>query len=395
MTNLIVHSMATLNIKCRWPGGTKAMKTEPNCSWGEFRMIVESLTEIPANYQKSTSPLTHNYLFIINIFDSKANETQNSSNDNFFVNQTQVMAGFPPKEVVLDLNSTISGVIKNGDTINVSKSDIPMVTVEPSGQNHVDPMPIVSAPVLDSTSVSSQEEVITDPKVPNVEDDKPKRPTAEDLEGFETQSDYGQIVRRVMPDDNSCLFHTIAYVLENEKMAKPATLTRLRNVIAKAVRDDEETFDFATLGKSNADYARWILQPNSWGGAIELSILSRIYATEIFALDVINGIGNCFGENDAHGRRVYVIFDGIHYDAIVLSPIQDELDLDLTEFKPWDQPIEQMAREFLLKEKKAGKFTDTQKFQILCQQCQTVLIGEKGAAMHAMTTGHSQFVEKR
>lgn len=233
-------------------------------------------------------------------------------------------------------------------------------------------------------------------EVKEIKGEEVSRAMAEALEGhFESQSDYGQIVRRVMPDDNSCLFHTIAYVLEGERVAKAETLARLRNVIAKAIRSDETTYDSATLGKSNAEYARWIVQPNSWGGAIELSILAKIYSAEIYALDVINGFGNCFGEDAGYQRRVYVIFDGIHYDAIALSPIVEEKELDLTEFKPWDQPIEKMALDFLLKEKSAGKFTDTQNFQILCQQCQTILIGEKGAAMHAMTTGHSQFVEKR
>jgi len=228
------------------------------------------------------------------------------------------------------------------------------------------------------------------------EEKKPKRPTEEDLLGFESQADYGKIVRRVMPDDNSCLFHTIAYVLEGEKVASQATLTRLRKVISKVITEDGGlNYDQATLGKSPSEYARWILQPNSWGGAIELSIFAQTYATEIFALDVINGIGNCFGENDGYGKRVYVIFDGIHYDAIAISPIEEERELDLTEVKPWDQAVEQMALDYLQKEKKAGNYTDTQSFQILCLQCQSVLVGEKGAAKHAMTTGHSQFVEKR
>lgn len=295
----------------------------------------------------------------------------------------------------MDADSPISGVIRNGDTINVSKSDVPTLVVAQSAKN---PSTSNSEPATAPLSVVEPKGLETEEKKPIIEEEvelKPKRPTAEDLEGFESQADFGRIVRRVMPDDNSCLFHTIAYILEGEKVAKPETIARLREVVAKAVLADPIAFDAATLGKSTAEYARWIRQANSWGGAIELSIYAKIYATEIFALDVINGIGSCFGEDEGFGRRVYCIFDGIHYDAIALSPVPEEMDLDITECKPWDQPIEQMALDFLQQEKRAGKFTDTQNFQILCQQCQTILKGEKGAAMHAMQTGHSQFVEKR
>lgn len=347
--------MSEITVKCRWPEGTKPLKCVANISWLDFRVLIESITTIPTTHQK-------------------------------------ILAGFPPKEVQLDPSASISGVIRNGDTINISKSDSPTLVVpQTSSQSSTASSDSQSGLNETSTMLKDERGTVEKNKVEEV-----SRAMVEALEGnFESQSDYGQIVRRVMPDDNSCLFHTIAYVLEGEKVAKAETLTRLRNVIAKAIRSDEVTYDSATLGKSNADYARWIVQPNSWGGAIELSILAKVYATEIYALDVINGFGNCFGEDGGYQRRVYVIFDGIHYDAIALSPIVDEKDLDLTEFKPWDQPIEKMALDFLLKEKSAGKFTDTQKFQILCQQCQTILIGEKGAAMHAMTTGHSQFVEKR
>ena len=48
-----------------------------------------------------------------------------------------------------------------------------------------------------------------------------------------------------------------------------------RRVIAAAVAGDPETYSEAFLGRPNADYCRWILGMDKWGGAIELSILSR------------------------------------------------------------------------------------------------------------------------
>ena len=48
-----------------------------------------------------------------------------------------------------------------------------------------------------------------------------------------------------------------------------------RQVIAEAVKADPHTYNEAFLGKPTAEYARWILDASKWGGAIELSILSK------------------------------------------------------------------------------------------------------------------------
>lgn len=48
-----------------------------------------------------------------------------------------------------------------------------------------------------------------------------------------------------------------------------------RQVIAEAVTTDPSTYNEAFLGKPPQEYAKWILDPSKWGGAIELSILSK------------------------------------------------------------------------------------------------------------------------
>lgn len=45
--------------------------------------------------------------------------------------------------------------------------------------------------------------------------------------------------------------------------------------MADAVKADRERYNEAFLGKPVEEYARWILDPSKWGGAIELSILSK------------------------------------------------------------------------------------------------------------------------
>lgn len=93
----------------------------------------------------------------------------------------------------------------------------------------------------------------------------------------------------------------------------------LREVIAQHVSNDKETFNEAFLGKPNAEYCEWIRKSESWGGAIEVSILSSYYGVEIDVVDITNALINRFGEDMRYGMRVFLLFDGIHYDPLYLE----------------------------------------------------------------------------
>ncbi len=79
------------------------------------------------------------------------------------------------------------------------------------------------------------------------------------------------------------------------------------------------------------EYIRTILSPNSWGGAIELTILAAHYGTEIASIDVETGRIDRFSPDDADAgagaggseSRVLLVYSGIHYDAAVLAPTPD------------------------------------------------------------------------
>lgn len=79
------------------------------------------------------------------------------------------------------------------------------------------------------------------------------------------------VVRRVIDSDNSCLFNAVGYVMEGSRTRAPA----LRAIIARDVIADPLSWSEAVLGKEPGDYCSWIQRKDSWGGAIELSILSR------------------------------------------------------------------------------------------------------------------------
>lgn len=95
----------------------------------------------------------------------------------------------------------------------------------------------------------------------------------------------------------------------------------MREIIANAVSSDPEQYCEAILAKPNKDYCEWILKSSSWGGGIELSILSQFYGMEIAVVDVRNGIINRFGEDQRYAQRVFLLFDGIHYDPLYLEPV--------------------------------------------------------------------------
>lgn len=95
----------------------------------------------------------------------------------------------------------------------------------------------------------------------------------------------------------------------------------MREVIAKHVENDKETYNEAILGRPNVEYCIWIQEIDSWGGAIEVSILSSFFGVEIDVVDIQNAIIIRFGEDKNYGMRVFLLFDGIHYDPLYLESV--------------------------------------------------------------------------
>lgn len=127
----------------------------------------------------------------------------------------------------------------------------------------------------------------------------------------------GILLKRVVPADNSCLFTSIRFVL-NGKIDNEGS-EMMRRIIAQEVAADPLQYNGAVLGKSNSEYCTWIQKPDSWGGAIEVAILSNYYGVEIDVVDIQNAIINRFGEDKNYAVRVFLLFDGIHYDPLYME----------------------------------------------------------------------------
>lgn len=178
-----------------------------------------------------------------------------------------------------------------------------------------------------------------------------------------------------------------------------------------------------TQSRPRPEYISTILSPNSWGGAIELSILSTHYSTEIASIDVETGRIDHFTptSGSSTGNRVLLIYSGIHYDAAVLAPelgVPADFCTSIVPILGEDEGSDEMLKGLQVlagKLREKRKFTNTATFDLKCevrnvllptgeqsvrwllchivQVCGQGLKGEKEARAHAGETGHVKFGE--
>ncbi|GJD12970.1 Ubiquitin thioesterase OTU1 [Galdieria sulphuraria] len=235
------------------------------------------------------------------------------------VAKQKILYGFPQRELRADADKPVESVLQSGDSLTVDK-----LSAETEQERTVESSPA------------------------------------------STENAY---VRRKVPDDNSCLFHAICYVFRSGSVAQ------LRHIISETVRLNPDLYTEAFLGKSNHEYSRWILLPETWGGAIELSILNR------------------YGEAENYEERVFLLYDGIHYDPIARAFLGASREYDVTVFKIWDNEALVGAKSVAEEANKNRQYTDLASFTLMCRNCGAKLKGETSAVEHAKQTGHTNFTE--
>lgn len=216
------------------------------------------------------------------------------------------------------------------------------------------------------------------------------------------------ILRKVIDADNSCMFNSIGYLLQQTGVAAPVSPMVYRNLVAAAVRADPDAYlsNMVDSGKSPEEYAVWILHPNKWGGEIEMAILAGQLMVEIAAIDIQTNIAYVYGEGQGYDRRIYLLYDGIHYDALVSGHMQDgdnssvdilptvsdnKLASLVKVFSPTDSGAQQAMQDFARKLKEQRKFVDLAGCDLKCNICGVGLRGQSGAVEHAKLTGHQNF----
>lgn len=123
------------------------------------------------------------------------------------------------------------------------------------------------------------------------------------------------MIWRIVEADNNCLFNSISLLVEGKKNPKV-----LREYIVKWINADE-TYNEAILGMSKKDYSKWILNPEKWGGEIEIVILSDYFEVQICVIYIEALTYKVYGES--YAKRIYLLYDGLHYDPITRNYMEE------------------------------------------------------------------------
>ena len=128
------------------------------------------------------------------------------------------------------------------------------------------------------------------------------------------------LVRRSVPNDNSCLFYALAYLCEGAEASK-AVETRLRKLVAdiELNHPDPETRALF-LEKPVAEYAEWIVNPFHWGGENEILTLATHYDVEVAVVSCESLSVLVYNQAEPGAERkgrVFILYTGQHYDPLV------------------------------------------------------------------------------
>src|SRR6056297_633616 len=320
--------------------------------------------------------------------------------------QQKLRAGFPPKDMTLqDLTAELTSLgIQTGSAITVVKEDTqftsgdkaPIPVTLPGAQQIID-MGFSVAVALNTLEVSHGEVenalelfvngIITDESREHVPTAPPVPVTSHG--GMTTANRV--MVRRVIDADNSCLFNAVGYCMEKNRRIGP----KLRKIIADCVRNSPDVYTEAVLGKAPKQYSDWIQDPAQWGGEIELFILSQYYGCEVVAIEIKSAHAYVYGEGKNYSRRIYLLYDGVHYDALAMaagSPTAPE-SLDMTQFPAGDESSKQAALAVAAELKEGRQFVDLLGCTLRCMVCNKGLSGQEEALLHARETNHQNFGE--
>ena len=249
------------------------------------------------------------------------------------------------------------------------------------------PRDLTSPPEHQSGDFPDQALGLTRKPKGNVESDPPEIPVPM-LDGIMTA--------RIMPDDNSCMFRALSSAVLGSALDG---MTELRSVVAQTIQAQPDLYTKGLLEKEPSAYCKWIQREDSWGGGIELSILSQHFNIEICSINVQDLRVDRF--NEGQPSRCILVYSGIHYDVCAVAPFSGadpEFDRKVFDvLKTGDEEIDggalDAARDLCKVLQRRHYYTDTHGFTVKCNQCGQSGKGEQWALQHARSTGHGDFGE--
>ena len=305
----------------------------------------------------------------------------------FDLSQSELKYGFPPKSLKLDdfpdsTSISAAEINLNNESVQVIPPSQPPPAQQPNTKNAQTSR--ISQPAPSSSNPTTR----PSPK-------KPSNPGQEPPE-ISLPSESATLVLRVMPDDNSCLFRAISTAVSGDQDVDH--VTKLRWHCAQYIQANPSIYSKAILGKEPAAYCAWIQQESSWGGDIELDILSRVLHVEIDACIVSPFQVQRY--NEGAEERIVLVYSGIHYDTVAVSP-DPEGDMGAEfDVRRWEtrrgsgsEYVLEGVRKLCRKLEERGYMTNTSSFGIRCNTCGWKGNGEREATKHAVETGHMDMEE--
>jgi len=194
-------------------------------------------------------------------------------------------------------------------------------------------------------------------------------------------------IRRYVDADNSCLFSSIAYLIDRHSYNETSSIA-YRNMIVEYLCNNE--FEESYLEGSKNEYINTIANPNKWGGGIEIKIFTEILKIEIAIIDVQSNRIDLFGQDKNYENRIFILYNGIHYDPLVINFDEAaDSESDITIFKTSDKHYLNIFKNHV---KKFTDFIDISKMVSLeCDNCKEQFLNDESATIHAKKTNHWEF----
>ena len=196
--------------------------------------------------------------------------------------------------------------------------------------------------------------------------------------------DYSKysIKKKDIPADNSCLFNAINFAV-NQNINSPDVI---RGIITSEIKSNPAQYTSAILGKDPEDYCKWILNKETWGGGIELAILSKYFQIQIGVVDIQFITIEYFGHFD---KCIYLLYNNVHYDVFY----KEENGKITGVFDSNDQKVKNEIMDICLDLQKHAIYVDSTLFSIECMQCGLFMHGQNDVIEHTKKTGHINFKE--
>ena len=278
------------------------------------------------------------------------------------------------------LNNLKQQIIKNlsSKKINAKESNIiikygfPMQIIN----NEIDGnLTLSDLSIFDKDSLRIE---LKDPKMKESEN-KENRENKENNIGKIDYSKYS-IKKKDIPADNSCLFNAVNFAI-NQNAESPEII---RGIISSEIKSNPEEYNSAVLDKDPEEYCKWIMKKETWGGGIELSILSKFFQIQIGVADIQHITIEYFGN---YNKCIYLLYDNIHYDVFY----KEENGKITGIFNTYDERVKQEIMDICIELQKQRRYFDSLMFSTECMQCGFLMNDQKEIIEHTKKTGHINF----